>query len=100
MVVLEGTVDVLPSPITREEAAKKLNPPVGVRQLTNYLNLARLYVKGFEEFNSVDGGLNRHAKIYEWHIPTLQKIRQMSSWQIGIKQLELELSKGTCNDNY
>jgi hypothetical protein len=61
---------------TREQAAKKMEPPVTERQLRNYLDLASLYLPCFAQFRDQEnGGLNRNIKLTNWHLPVLQKIR-------------------------
>jgi hypothetical protein len=91
---ITGTYAVLPRELTRAEVAKRLHPSVTVRQLQNYLNFARLYLKEFEEFtDELNGGLNRYAKLYEWHLPILQKIRD-KALRMSSQQLAIELSKG------
>lgn len=60
---------------TREQAGKELNPPVSGRQIQEYLNIARLFVPGFDVFNGLEGGLS-NAPIKPIHIPILQKIRE------------------------
>jgi hypothetical protein len=69
--------DSIESPIvyTRTEAGKELSPPVSARQVQEYLNIARLFIPGFDVFNGLEGGLS-NAPIKPIHIPTLQKIRE------------------------
>ena len=71
------TGDSIESPIiyTRAEAGLELRPPVSARQIQEYLNIARLFIPGFDVFNGLGGGLS-NAPIKPIHIPTLQKIRE------------------------
>lgn len=71
------TGDSIESPITytRAEAGLELTPPVSGRQIQEYLNIARLFIPGFDVFNGLEGGLS-NAPIKPIHIPTLQKIRE------------------------
>ena len=71
------TGDSIESPTiyTREQAGKELTPPVSARQIQEYLNIARLFIPGFDVFNGLEGGLS-NAPIKPIHITILQKIRE------------------------
>ena len=64
-----------PTIYTRAEAGLELTPSVSARQVQEYLNIARLFIPGFDVFNGLKGGLS-NAPIKPIHIPTLQKIRE------------------------
>ncbi|BBD63344.1 hypothetical protein NIES2109_61940 (plasmid) [Nostoc sp. HK-01] len=92
MQTIEGDYAVLPPLLSREEAAKRLG--VATRTLQSYLNIARIFIEEFKEFNHPrTGTLNRWAKLTLWHIESLEKIRDRIS-EVGIAQTEIELSKG------
>ena len=56
-----------------------MKPQVSSRQLQKYLNIARLYVPGFEKFtNPKTNGLNGYAKLNQFHVPILQEIRSLA----------------------
>ncbi|QIR37130.1 hypothetical protein HCG51_10600 [Tolypothrix sp. PCC 7910] len=62
--------------LTRQQAALRLEPQISERQLRTYLDLASLYLPSFAEFRDEEnGGLNRHVKLTNWHLPVLQQIR-------------------------
>ncbi|MBC1276937.1 hypothetical protein GNF10_13400 [Nostoc sp. UCD121] len=78
--------------LTREEAAKKLEPSVGIRQFQKYLDLASLYLPEFEDFRDEDnGGLNGRAKLTNWHLPVLQRIRSYVLTKGSLKKVAIEL---------
>ena len=79
--------------IKRKDAGALLTPPVGDRQLRKYLRLASIYLPSFKRFKDEElGGLNRYARLTNWHIPVLQKIRTYAR-DYGVKKLRIELSK-------
>jgi len=54
-------------------------PQVSSRQLQKYLNIARKYIKGFENFTDPKtDGLNGYAKLNSDHIAVLQEIRSLA----------------------
>jgi hypothetical protein len=72
---LEGSCSV-EEVLTREQAAKRLKPQISERQFRTYLDLASLYLPIFADFRDEEnGGLNRHVKLTNWHLPALQQIR-------------------------
>jgi hypothetical protein len=75
MKAINGDSIESPTIYTRTEAGMELVPPVSARQVQEYLNIARLFVPGFDGFNGLEGGLS-NAPIKPIHIPTLQKIRE------------------------
>lgn len=78
--------------LTREEAARQLEPSVGIRQFQKYLDLASLYLPEFEDFRDEDnGGLNRRAKLTNWHLPVLQRIRSYVLVKGSLKKVAIEL---------
>ncbi|MBE9037001.1 hypothetical protein [aff. Roholtiella sp. LEGE 12411] len=89
--IIQGTC-VLEQLLTREEVAKKLNPSVGIRQLQKYLDLASLYLPEFEDFRDEEnGGLDGRAKLTNWHLPILQKIRTYVLIKGSLKKVAIEL---------
>lgn len=75
MKAINGDSIESPTIYTRTEAGMELVPPVSARQVQEYLNIARLFIPGFDVFNGLEGGLS-NAPIKPIHIPTLQKIRE------------------------
>ena len=86
--------DSIESPIvyTRAEAGKELSPPVSARQIQEYLNIARLFIPGFDVFNGLEGGLS-NAPIKPIHIPTLQKIREYVRETKSLVKARIRISK-------
>lgn len=90
--MLKGSISV-ELILTREQAARKMNPPVTERQLRTYLDLASLYLPNFAEFRDEEnGGLNRNIKLTNWHLPVLQQIRTLVSIK-GSTQTAIELKQ-------
>ncbi|MBD2451146.1 hypothetical protein H6G76_29255 [Nostoc sp. FACHB-152] len=59
-----------------------MKPEVSSRQLQKYLNIARLYIPGFENFTDPKtNGLNGYAKLNRSHIRVLQEIRSLARTQ-------------------
>ena len=88
---LQGT-QYVESWVKRKDAGNLLTPPVGDRQLRKYLKLASLYLPSFQQFRDKEqGGLNRYARLSQWHIPTLQRIRTYAR-DYGMKKLRIQLS--------
>ncbi|MCC5640011.1 hypothetical protein LC593_30120 [Nostoc sp. CHAB 5844] len=57
-------------------------PPVSSRQLQEYLNIARKYIPGFENFTDPKTNrLNGYAKLNISHVPALQEIRSLARIQ-------------------
>ena len=78
--------------LTRELAARQLEPSVGIRQFQKYLDLASLYLPEFEDFRDEDnGGLNGRAKLTNWHLPVLQRIRSYVLTKGSLKKVAIEL---------
>lgn len=78
--------------LTREQASQRMEPKVTERTLRKYLDLASLYLPSFDRFrNETEGGLNRFAKLTNWDIPTLQRIRTYAR-NFGMKNLRIKLS--------
>jgi hypothetical protein len=78
--------------LTREQAAQRMQPKVTERTLRRYLDLASLYLPSFAAFrNETEGGLNRYAKLTNWNITPLQRIRTYAR-TYGMKKLRLKLS--------
>lgn len=49
-----------------------MKPQVSSRQLQKYLNIARLYIPGFENFTDPKtNGINGYAKLNQSHVPIL-----------------------------
>ena len=86
--------DSIDSPIvyTRTEAGRELSPPVSARQVQEYLNIARLFIPGFDVFNGLEGGLS-NAPIKPIHIPTLQKIREYVRETKSLVKARIRISK-------
>ncbi len=82
--------------LTREEAAKQMDPPVTVRMLQKYLYLAALYLPEFEIFlDTENGGLDRNVKLTNYHIPALQHIRS-SARKLPLKKVAIQLANSRC----
>ncbi|MHC5729022.1 MAG: hypothetical protein ACYT04_45270 [Nostoc sp.] len=78
--------------LTREEAARKLQPSVGIRQFQKYLDLASLYLPEFEDFRDENnGGLDGRTKLTNWHLPVLQRIRSYVLVKGSLKKVAIEL---------
>lgn len=59
--------------------AQMMTPQVSSRQLQKYLNIARLYVEGFEDFTDPKTkSLNGYAKLNQSHVKALQEIRTLA----------------------
>lgn len=72
-------------------------PQVSSRQLQEYLNIARKYIKGFEDFTDPKTNrLNGYAKLNSHHVPVLQEIRtrarskRLSEIEEDYRQLNLK----------
>ena len=78
--------------LTREEAARQLEPSVGIRQFQKYLDLASLYLPEFEDFRDEDnGGLNGRTKLTNCHVPVRQRIRSYVLVKGSLKKVAIEL---------
>lgn len=89
--LIEGSC-VVEQLLTREEAARQLEPSVGIRQFQKYLDLASLYLPEFGDFRDEDnGGLNRRTKLTNWHLPVLQRIRSYVLAKGSLKKVAIEL---------
>ncbi len=79
--------------VKRKDAGDFLVPPVGERQVRKYLRLASIYLPSFGRFKNPElGGLNRYARLTNWDISVLQKIRSYV-FHNGMKRLRIELSQ-------
>jgi hypothetical protein len=83
--------------LTRVQVAQMMIPQVSARQLQKYLNIARKYIKGFEDFTDPKtNGINGYAKLNSNHVALLQEIRtqarskRLSDIEKEYKQLNLE----------
>ena len=64
--------------LSRQAAGQLLTPPISERQVRRYLGILMLFSESFKNFeNSQTGGLNEKQKITNWHLPELQKIRDL-----------------------
>ncbi|GAX39009.1 hypothetical protein NIES3585_50610 [Nodularia sp. NIES-3585] len=87
-----GGLQVQPE-LTRSQVAAMMEPKVSSRQLQKYLNIARLYVPGFEKFTDPQTGrLRGMAKLYESHVPILQEIRSLAR-ENTLEDIESEFQK-------
>ncbi len=83
--------------LSRTKAASLLEPPITVRTLQNYLELAKIFLPTFREFEDDEtGGLNRFAKVSLEHLPVLQRMMDYSRSH-GLKKLRINLKN---NPNY
>lgn len=65
--------------LTRGQVAKMMKPQVSSRQLQKYLNIARRYIVGFENFTDPKtNSLNAYAKLDNSHLAILQEIRTLA----------------------
>ena len=77
--------------LPRTKAASLLEPPVTVRTLQNYLELAKIFLPTFQEFEDEEtGGLNRFAKVSLEHLLVLQRMMDYSRSH-GLKKLRIRL---------
>lgn len=79
--------------LTREEAGLALVPPVGEKTVKRYLEVLTIFSENFRLFKDPVTGYLNGEPITHYHIPELQKVRELFDLYNKRSRVQVELSK-------
>lgn len=79
--------------LTREQAGLALSPPVGEKTVKRYLEVLTIFSDNFKPFKDPETGRLNGEPITHYHIPELQKVRELFDLYNRRSRVQVELKK-------